>query len=121
MHHPSPLIVDPDRVFLDACLANPKSQDFPPLVASTGSEAQRLLSDMSVKVMGVFVNPKVSNPNGISVIRCAHQRRPGTAVYLLSDSHTIDFDKDQLRHLGIQGVLEKPTTYAEIAKLVMPT
>jgi hypothetical protein len=121
MSHKVPLIVDADQNFLDSCLADPRSKTNPPLVASTGKDAQLLLCDNKLDVLAVFVNPNVSDAQGISVIRCAHLQRPGTSIYLLLDKPDPVFDSSRIRQLGIQRVLEKPVTYLDIAKLVLPT
>ncbi len=85
------LIVDPDPEFLDSIakdakgLHGPRLSALEPLLALTGADAQRLLSERDCELAGIFVNPRVARPGGISVIRCAHQLRPGTPIFLLSD------------------------------------
>lgn len=115
-----PLIVDPDANFLLSCSSHPLAKSLPPYTATLGAAAQLILSDPLKGILGVFINPTVVGPGAISVIRCAHQKRPGVPVYLIQDTTEAVYDEEQMHRLGIQKTLIKPLDYSEIAKLVLP-
>src|SRR5688572_5959779 len=103
-----PLIVDPDTIFLSSFSNHPSAKEFPPLLASKGADAQRILTDRTKGILGTFVNPSITGPGGISIIRCAHQNRPGIPVYILEDPGQPLFEQDEMRLLGVQKKIWKP-------------
>ncbi|MEW6055239.1 MAG: HD domain-containing phosphohydrolase [Bdellovibrionota bacterium] len=115
-----PLVIDPDSEFLESLRRDPYATLTPPAFAQTGRDAQIKLCDRSEWYSGIFVNPKVSYPGGLSVIRCAHQHRIGTPLYLISDSEEIPFSEQSLKRLAIQRLLKKPLKYSEMVALVAP-
>lgn len=123
MLHPkkqrSTLIVDPDPKFLEALRADPKASQFPPLLSTNGKDAQLKLADPKNLFAGVFVNPTVAGPSGISVIRFCHQHRPATPIFVIYDSNS-PFSEDDLIRLPVQKAIPKPLSYTEIMEFVGP-
>ena len=115
----SPLIVESDPAFIETLQADPRSKRLPPVIAQNGRDAQILLSDYGRSFAGIFVNPTIVRPNGISVIRCAHQFHPATPVYALYDGEP-PFSPEELKKLGIQQAIPKPLAYSQIIALVAP-
>ncbi len=115
---PIPLIVDPDEVFLDS-LIKTNTQGPPPLIASSGKAAQLAIADLSQKISGVLINPAISNPSGISVIRSTHLHRPSIPVFLIYDNK-LPFNDKELRRLGVKKSIQKPISIQTIYEIVQP-
>ncbi len=115
----TPLIVDPDQKFLDSLQIADHPTKIQPKVAINGSEAQLLLSDANQSFSAVFLNPRISYPGGISVIRCSKLNKPGTPIYLIYDETPI-FKDSELKSLGIQKQIPKPLTFDEILSYIAP-
>jgi putative nucleotidyltransferase with HDIG domain len=113
------LIIDPDKDFLKTVILPQGESKIVPLTANNGKDAQLLIADHTKEISAVFVNPSISKPGGISVIRCAHLHRPALPVYLIYDGQ-LPYDEKDLRLLGIQKALAKPITYDQILGLVTP-
>ncbi len=114
-----PLIVDPDQNFLDSLQKDPKAKQIPPQVARTGKDAQLLLSNKEHQYLGIFINPNVENPSGLSVIRFAHQSRPATPLFMLHEGVEL-LTPDEQEKLGIKKAFAKPITYSQILEVVGP-
>lgn len=115
----APLIVESDPAAIEAFTQDPTAKKLPPLVASSGKDAQLILADYNRSFAGIFVNPAVVNPGALSVIRCAHQFHPATPMYLIYDE-PLTFTERELKSLGIQKALKKPMTYGQMLALVGP-
>src|SRR5277367_4202886 len=98
------LIVDPDPEFHKALSLDTTAARCPPSVAKTGREAQSLLADQKNSYSGVFVSFKVTDPGGVSVIRSAHQHRPATPIYAISEGPS-PFSDPELKRLGVRKAL----------------
>src|SRR4051812_47276903 len=112
-----PLIVDPDVDFLNALRSEKTSWQVVPMTSSTGREAQLLISDANTSYCGIFINPKVTQPSGISVIRCARLNKPTTPVYVLNDNLP-SIDEKELKQLGIAKSIQKPIKFDQIMGLI---
>ncbi len=113
------LLVDDDATLLESLKTDSFAQKDPPMVAATGREAQLFLADPKMKFLGIFVNPAISYPGGISVIRCAHQHHPATPVFILHNAES-PFNDKEMKQLGIHKAIPKPVPYKEILGLVRP-
>ncbi|MBI3556542.1 MAG: HD domain-containing protein [Deltaproteobacteria bacterium] len=113
------LVIDPDAEFLKWLQSDPATVLAPPVLARTGKEAQTILSDRSRRYSGIFVNPSVADPGGLSVLRCAHLHHIGTPLFLLYDGNP-PFNDQELKRLAVHQALRKPLSYAEILALVAP-
>lgn len=111
------LIADADLEFLDSIKADPLAKENPPILTSSGKEAQLALANEQNVFSGIFVNPTVSRPAGISVIRFARLYRPATPVYLLIDQEN-PFSPAELKHLRIEEVLKKPMKFENFSNKV---
>lgn len=113
------LIADPDSAFLGSLKSDPVASKIPPLLAKNGKEAQLLIADTKIQLSGVFVNPTLSDPNGLSVIRCTHMHRPATPIFVIHDGPP-PFTKEALEHLAVQEAIPKPLNYTQVLKFVTP-
>jgi response regulator RpfG family c-di-GMP phosphodiesterase len=115
------LVADPDAAFLESLRAAPEKMfALPPLTATHGKEAHDLLADTSRGLSGIFINPGVTSPSGIKLIRFAHQYRPAVPIYVLHDSRKAPFTPQELRHLGVHHAIPKPVSCADLLKYVLP-
>ncbi|MBI3542858.1 MAG: HD domain-containing protein [Deltaproteobacteria bacterium] len=114
------LVIDPDAEFLEWLKKDPATSLAPPVTAMTGKEAQAILADRSRRYAGIFVNPKIEHPGGLSVIRCAHLHHVGTPLFVIHDGDEPPFPAGELKRLAVQQALKKPLTYAEILAIVAP-
>ena len=68
---------------------------------------------------GIFINLKISGPNGLSVIRFAHQYRPATPVFILYDDQ-LGLSLEDLNLLPVQKAIAKPIDYSALIAHVAP-
>ena len=117
------LICDSDTHFLQSLGSDSHAGQGPPMLTSTGKEAQLLIADDTNEIAGVFVSANVVGeglgPGWISVLRSVHQHRLATPVFFLADKGAPPPDEN-LDNLGVQKTIYKPVSYPEIAKLVLP-
>ncbi len=113
------LVVDSDPEFLNKLRSDPKAEQAPPLSAQSGKEAQAIIANPNQPLAGVFVNPKLTGPGGISVVRFAHFHRPALPIFLIHEGDC-PVEKNELKNLGIQRTLQKPLTYPQLINLVTP-
>lgn len=108
-----PLIVDPDPAFLESMKPESYAAISQPKLAATGKEAQAILADSKIRISAVFVNPAISKPGGISVIRCAHLHRPTLPVFVIHEGSP-PFNETEMKGLGIREMIQKPVTFAQL-------
>lgn len=108
-----PLIVDADLQFAQNIRMDPKARQIPPLFASNEEESHEVISGNSLRLMGIFINPKVGNPFGIPVIRKVLQSCPSLPIVYLVDG-PIPISKDELSCLAVRRVVRKPITYSDM-------
>ena len=113
------LVVDPDPEFLKWLQSDPCTVLAPPVVAQSGKEAQSILADRGRRYSGIFVNPNIADPGGLSVLRCAHIHHIGTPLFLLCDGDS-PYNNQELKRLAVHQALRKPLSYAELLALVAP-
>ncbi|MGE0614509.1 MAG: HD domain-containing protein [Bacteriovoracia bacterium] len=122
------LVADPDPQFAaqirteQAQLLGRRKTQAIAQTATTLDQALKLLADPKVVYSGIFINPKLAPPGGLTLFKTAVTHRAGIPLFLLEDtqpsSHPLD--ADQIAKLGIHRVLAKPVTYETIAALVVP-
>jgi response regulator RpfG family c-di-GMP phosphodiesterase len=108
------LIIDPDSA-PDASLDDPRFQR-----AHSGKDAHEVLADLERPLSAIFVNPKVASPNGIHVIRFAHQYRPAVPIFMIHDGPVAPFNAQELAYLGVRQALRKPVSADELLRLATP-
>lgn len=86
----------------------------------TGKEALDAISSPSSAIAGIFVNPRVVSPNGLTVIRYAHQFKPGVPLFILYDTKLPPFTDHELNQLGVIEAIAKPVGLGELALRVVP-
>ena len=113
------LLVDADPAAIQAISAN--AGKTPLIFARTSQEAYNALTDKNVVLSGIFVSPKLQEPNGLKIIRLAHEWRIGTPLYVIQDGNEKPcFDSHELEQLAVQGIVHKPLSYEDITRLVAP-
>ena len=115
-----PLIVDTDIAFLDSIRTEAKDAFLLPELAHNGKIAQLLLANPDKKFLALFVNTALPDDYALSVVRFAHQRRSSLPIYLLVDPEGVTFSEEQIKRLGITGVIQKPITYTKLLELMRP-
>ena len=117
------LVVDPDLQFIQTIRDDPRAALSPPLIATSGREAQLLLAESSNLIAGVFINSKVITPEGgpdaVSVIRFSKQRRANTPIYVIYDE-PLETPLSVFHELGVKDALKKPLSYSKMLQLVSP-
>lgn len=111
------LIVDTERRFIDLLKIDAQASRFVILSAQSGKEAHRILADEAQVISAIFVNPLVSDPSGLMVIRYAHEFRPATPIFLLHDGDT-PFTTKELALLGVRQSVQKPVALSELERLL---
>lgn len=114
------LIADPDPVFRDSIRSDPKAHTPSPVFAQNPNEAQLLLADPKRKFSGIFINPRISECRGLSLVHCAHQHQLGTPVFFIYDSEVPPVSSDQFKSIAVHDALSKPLSYTELAQLISP-
>lgn len=116
-----PLIIDSDLGFLEAIISDPFAELAPPSISTNPLEAQIKLADRAHFYSGIFINPKMSEPNGAELIRDAYALRAGTPIYLLCDENEkVQLQESELKALGVHQILRKPMRYSDVIGLVAP-
>jgi len=118
----SVLIADRDDSFFDSIKSDPLVVKYPLKIAHDGAAAQKIISDRSYALAGIFVSPKIERPSWISVLKCACINRPATPLYMLFQDQNgpkelSDFD---LKRLGVKENVFKPTDYKKMIELIAP-
>ncbi len=114
------IVVDADIEFLKSLKEDPRARSVPPVTVENGRHAQLALADTTKSYSGIFVNPNIESPYGISVLRFAHLHRPGVPVYLIHEPNSQPFSDLELRGLTIQRTIPKPLSYTQLVELVGP-
>lgn len=110
-----PLIVDSDINFLASLLGHPKAELIRPITATSGKQAQLLITNSKKKIAAIFVNIELPDHYSLSVICCAQLSRPAVPIFLLLESgQEMPWSRLELRKLGISEVIEKPVQYHEL-------
>ena len=117
------LICDPDSSFLKSVEDDPRAKQDPPILVTTGKDAQLAIANEKRDIAAVFVSPEINisgiGPGWISVVRFTHQHRLATPIFLLSQKSS-PIEEDELNKLAVQRALSKPISYSEMARLVLP-
>ncbi|MBI4925961.1 MAG: HD domain-containing protein [Bdellovibrio sp.] len=115
------LIVDQDKKFLETIQQEHYSRQFKIKFAETGKEAQLFISAKKETLYGIFVNPQIASPSGLSVIKSALIHRPITPIYMLMDKETkLDLSHSELKKIGVRSVLQKPIQLKDMVELLSP-
>ncbi len=119
----SMLVVDVDLQYLDTLKNDKKISNYPVQVAHTGRAAYLIINNRDVALVGIFVSPALkTEPNWISVIRCAYLKRPATPLYLISNNkeEARELTTVDLKRLGIRDLVHKPKSVRELISIVSP-
>ncbi|MEK7690694.1 MAG: HD domain-containing phosphohydrolase, partial [Bdellovibrionota bacterium] len=114
------LIVDQDVKFLETIRKDGYSKIYPAVIAQDEIEAEHHLKATGLSFSGIFINPVVSRPGGISLVRAALLHHPGTPVFLLTDKMDAVPPLPDLNGMGVQAALKKPITYQDMVGMTAP-
>lgn len=114
------LVADPDLSSLEVMRASQGAKIIPILTCTTGKDALQLLSDLSQPIAALFINPKITLPNSVLLIRFAHLKRPALPIYVLYDKPDLPFTQKELDYLGVIRAYGKPASYNAMVKLIQP-
>ncbi|MEO5969877.1 MAG: HD domain-containing phosphohydrolase [Bdellovibrionia bacterium] len=116
---PSILIADHDSKFLKVLGEDPLARNYPIVIASSPASAQaKLAKDLTIA--SVFINVGISTTSSIlnaySVVRFSRTMRPKIPVFLIDETRQTEFSQE-LKKMGISGVLDKNVSYATLVSL----
>lgn len=118
---PIVLVADTDPVFVETLQKEHHSDRFVLKFAATGKEAQGLISGSPEPFYAIFINPEISEPSGLSVVRCAFMNRPSTPVYMITNNESpMGLTPKDLKKIGVREVLHKPLSLKAMIDLVSP-
>ena len=119
------LVVDPEIQFIHLPKTAPLPFSFrPPIVVRTAAEAIRHLTDPQMNFGAICLNTFLSFPGAISIIRMAHETRPGIPIFILQNSpgdHEMpSFAENELHRLGLQGIIQKSAKNPDLFSGIQP-
>ncbi len=118
------LIADPDPNFIDELINDPSFQTQPPVLAQTGTEAQKIIAQFKKAFAGIFISPSIDDPHILQLIKSCHYYHPGVPIFLLdappNPKKPVQLGPQDLNDLGVQKILKKPIKLSELIKLVNP-
>ena len=91
-----------------------------PLIVHSIQDAEKILMDPTQRFSVIFINPSVSKPHGLSLVRSAHLHRPATPIILLHDDPKVPFTESGLKALAVVKTARKPLNYASMLRLISP-
>lgn len=113
-----PLIGDPDPEYLRSMLLHANATQAVPLIASTAAEVEKILHVPNYSLSGIFLNPSLSDPSGIPILRIARHLKPTTPIFYICDGETnFDLESD-LKKLSIVQVIQKPASYSDLLRAI---
>ncbi len=115
------LVIDADLEFI-ASLKNDPAKEFCELISvKNEKELSELLSGPFCPYAGIFLNPAVTQPEGLSILRIAREYRPVLPIYLLYEqNHIPSLSIEKMQELGIHQAVKKPLTYSQMVELLSP-
>lgn len=115
---PPIIIADPDMEFLQAMKSDTHARAVPPLIIHDERTVLQNLAESTQPFSGLFINPKVGEPHGISVIREALKKHPAMPVFYLIDPRYKTLPEKDLQALTVRKVIEKPVRYLQMLKAI---
>lgn len=113
------LLIDPDEDFLQQLKSEePSLKELQ--TAKTLREAQAAMIHPSSRFSGIFVNPKISHPAGLSMFRFAHLNHVGTPLFYLHDQQTKPLPQEELERIAVQESVEKPVSLKDLVSMITP-
>lgn len=114
-----PLIGDPDDIFLKKVFFDSRSELAPPEVVGSKPELEAKLKEDASRYSGIFLNPRLSDPHGVPLMRFIRERCPATPIYYIIDSSSqVTLSEIELKRLTVKEALRKPLSYSDIQKAV---
>ena len=104
-----PLILDSDPCFLNL----PEEKESFPVLARTIDQAVVAIKSQD-QYSGIFINPRLDQENGRSLISLILKYRPMVPTYIISDDPTFFVEPKVLRSLTIGKIMKKPLSYSAL-------
>lgn len=106
---PPILVIDPERDLEKKQKLKTGNLKNPRIFVHTEFQAQEQMGNSNQQFASILINPKVSSPNGMSIIKLAQLYHLGTPVFLIQDTESkTPYETSELKNLGIHKVLSKP-------------
>ena len=86
-------------------------------LATHGREAGEKIADPSRNFAAIVINPTISSPGAIPLIRAAHRYRPGTPIFALSGEKP-HFGQEQINRLALAGNFKLPKRLEDLKAIV---
>jgi response regulator RpfG family c-di-GMP phosphodiesterase len=118
MQKPHILVADDDEKFLGG-LEHEKTQVEIAVVQDYRS-AQLAIADSTVRYSAICLNVSLCTPFALPLVRHVKAHRPGTPLYLLSDTSPEPLKKAELNSLHIQDLIQKPITPQKLVEAMIP-
>lgn len=117
-HETIALVGDPDYQFLQRIYQESRTRASQPRVVSTREEVEAELSLRPERYAGVFLNPKLSDPGGLPLVRSVRGLCPNTPIYLIYDGAQKQLPGPGLHGLTVRDAFRKPITFIDIENAV---
>ncbi|MBL7664501.1 MAG: HD domain-containing protein [Bacteriovoracaceae bacterium] len=115
---PSILLIVEDKKFYEKVKKSLGEENLHLHFVSTVDEAQKYLKDKQFNLNGIFINPEISNKEGVTLLKTYHENHIPVPVYLITD------DLDKLSQgltkedMGIHGVAKSAREVTEMVKII---
>jgi response regulator RpfG family c-di-GMP phosphodiesterase len=112
-----PLVGDPDPRFLHRLMGEARDGAPPPLVADNRADFLRYLAEAPERCSGIFLNPRLCDAHGVTLVRNAREKCPTTPIFLLLDGPS-DIPRSHATRLTIRDSFRKPVSLADLTRAV---
>jgi HD-GYP domain-containing protein (c-di-GMP phosphodiesterase class II) len=89
------LFASPDEALIKKLKESSELKKFECYFALSGGEAQKLIKDLAYKLNICFIDPLLSNPSGLDVVKFCHLYQTAVSIYLYSsdEKETLELEK----------------------------
>jgi len=108
------LIGDPDFQFLQKIYQDSRSLPAQHIMATSKAEFEAQLKEQPERYSGIFLNPRLSNPSGVPLVRIIREHCPNTPIYLIYDGSQVRLTAAELSGLTVRDTFQKPITCNDI-------
>jgi len=112
------LIADADFDFVEKIKNDENFKNVKVDFAEQGAEAQTLMKENAGEYIGIFINPTIVHPSGLSCVKFSHLYQPSVPIYLFDDITSPIDENINDEEIGISGTLAKPITFKDILKKI---
>lgn len=108
---PLALVGDPDNKFL---LSLASSSPHMIEAAATRKEVEIKLKEQPWRYSGIFINPRLSSPNGISLVQFAREHCPATPIFFILDKTEDKLETSEAEKITVYDSFVKPLSHLDI-------